>query len=630
VGTNDTRFGPGTVYVYGQRRVCVTLNLPRRASVREIQFCADKLIVLDNKNDINIFSLETKRLITSYAPPGHVVCMVTDPSLDYCFTGLTSGEIVVYDLDRENMTPLRIPNLWKEMNPRARILPIVSIQFHPRDVGKLLIGYSEGAVTYSFKQNKAQKFFHYEVPRGAPGGESRPAMDVLHPRLTHAVWHPTGTFVLTAHDDSSLVFWDPTSGRLLAARTVQEIDINIPGSGGARNVPGTPLSPTSPAPSIREPYRRIAWCSKDNPDDTGLLISGGSPTTNPTRGLSFLELGPTPVYATSSWDALANHFRNPRRVHVLPTPPSAEVSDFLLIPRNSPHFAGAHDPIAVMVIMTSGELLTISFPSGHPISPTNQLSVDLSLIHPFATKIGMCSIERTRWLGMRESRQHGALFVQGGFEGTKPMKRFENRNIIQTAHADGSIRLWDAGHGDAIENSSVIQADLGRALGRWDNLEISCISMSGASGEMSVGLRSGEVVVFRFNRNKNAGRPDLNEPLQKPPPGQMQDISRRADPALKEGLLPLTMCNDQQGPVTALKHSNVGFIAVGYASGGVTIVDLRGPAVIHTQLLSDVKHHVGKRMSVRRSNSDTQSAEYPTVMEFGVMTLEGDGTYTAS
>jgi syntaxin-binding protein 5 len=638
VGTNDTRFGRGQIYIFGRGRVCVTLPLPRQgASVREIQFCGEKLVVLDNKNDISIYGLVEKKLKTTYAPPGHVTCMVTDPSLDYCFTGLSNGEVVAYDLDREGMTAYRVPNLWREggmMGPdprRARgVVPVVTVQFHPRDIGKVLIGYSEGACTYSFKQNKAQVFMRYEVPRGAPGGDGNSGRDVRFPRLTHAVWHPTGAFVLTAHDDGSLVFWEPGSGRLLAARTIQDIDINVPGSKRAPTmIPGSPLEPTSPGRSLlRDPYKRIVWCSKENPDDTGILVAGGSQGSSPTKGLSFIELGATPVYQTSSWDALSNHFRNPRKVHVLPTPPNAEVVDYLLIPRTSPYYNGGHDPIAVLVTMTSGELLTMSFPSGHPINPTTHLSVHLTFLHPFVTKIALASFDRTRWLGTRESRQHGPLFLQGGVEGTRPMKRFENRNVIQTAHADGTIRIWDAGHGDAIENGIVIQADLGRALGRWDNLDVAAMSMSGASGELAVGLRSGELVIFRFGNNKDAGRPSIDEDRQGPPPGQMKDISRRVDPALKAGILPLTMCNDQQGPVTALKQSDVGFVAVGYASGGLTIIDLRGPAIIHTQMLSDVKHERNKRMSVRRSNSDKPtSAEYATALEFGVMTLEHDGKF---
>lgn len=507
-------------------------------------------------------------------------------------------------------------------------MPVVSLQLHPKDIGRLLIGYSEGAVIYSFKQNKPTMFYNYEVPRGAPGGDAHPMkmMDVRHPRLTHAIWHPTGTFVLTAYDDSSLVFWDVNrDGRIIAARTVQEIDVNVPGSGkgGPAKSPTTPLSPGI---SIKEPYSHIAWCSKENPDDTGLLVSRGSPTTNPANGLTFMELGPTPVYQTSSWDALASHFRSPRRTHVLPTPPNAQITNFCLIPRASPHFAGSHDPIAILITLSSGELLTLSFPSGHPISPTNMLHVNLTFIHPFVTKTALSYVDRTRWLGLREVRSHGPMFLLGGVEGTKPLKRFENRNVVQTAHADGTVRVWDAGHGDTIENGGVLQADLARAVGRWDNLEVTKMDFSGAAGEMSVGLRTGEVVVFRLNRNKNAGRPP-REGDKNAPPGQMTDITLRADPGLQEGLLPLTLTNDQQGPLTALKHSDVGFIAVGYASGGVTIIDLRGPAIIHTALLGDLiaRHGViGKRSSVRKGSSQTQSSEYATTMEFGVMTLEGE------
>lgn len=525
---------------------------------------------------------------------------------------------MAYDLDREGLTPFKIPNLWRERNPRARILPVVSIQFHPKDIGTLLIGYSEGAVIYSFKQNKALKFFQYEVPRGAPGGDGDPAgvNQARHPRLTHAVWHPTGTFVLTAHEDSSMIFWDPRDGRAIHARNLDETDVNVPGRGSSRAGPG--------AGSVKEPYCNIYWCSKENADDTGLLIAGGSSTTSPSKGLTFIDLGLTPNYQTSTWDYLAGHFRNPKRVQILPTPPNTQVTTFLPVPRVSPHFAGSHDPIAVLTVLSSGELLTMSFPSGHPITPTNQLHVSLSFVHPFVTKTALSYVDRTRWLGMRELRQHGPNILLGGAAGTKPLKRHETRNIVQAAHADGTIRVWDAGHGDLIENPGVIQVDLGRAVGRWDQLDVSQLSMSGATGELSVGLRSGELVVFRLNRNQFAGQPPA-DPGSNGGPGQMTDISRRADPNLREGLLPLTMTNDQQGPVTALRHSDVGFVAAGYAGGGVTIVDLRGPAIIHTALLNEIVATKHRRNSVRRSATTPQSTEFATAVEFGIMTLDGDG-----
>ena len=99
-----------------------------------------------------------------------------------------------YDMDRQGVAPLRIPNLWVSQNPRARVTPILSLAFHPRDIGSLLIAYAEGAVVFSFQQNKPVKFFQYQLPAGAPGGDSDPvsASRARAPRLTQAVWHPTG------------------------------------------------------------------------------------------------------------------------------------------------------------------------------------------------------------------------------------------------------------------------------------------------------------------------------------------------------------------------------------------------------------------------------------------------------
>lgn len=530
---------------------------------------------------------------------------------------------MAYDLDREAVTAFKIPNLLRELSPRPKLLPVISMQFHPRDVGTLLIGYTEGAALFSFKQNKPTKIFQYEVPRGAPGGD--PGLtnphEVRRPRLLHAIWHPTGTFVLTAHDDNSLVFWDARDGRIVEARTIHNTSVHLPGGGAST------MQSSAGIRSVKQPYFEIAWCSKENPDDTGLLIAGGTPTSTPTPGLTFLDLGPTPNYQTSSWDVLAKHFQVPKRTHILPTPPNAEIVKFIPIPRSSPHYAGSHDPIAVITLLSSGELISLSFPSGHPITPTNQIHISLSFVHPFVTKAALACVDRTRWLGTRESRQHGPNFVLGGAEGTKPRKRHENRNIVQTAHADGTIRVWDAGHGDEIENCIVLQVDLARALGRFENIDVTQMSMSGATGELSVGLQSGEVVVFRLNKNQQVGR-DPPPPTPIAPPGRLTNIVERADPTLKEGLLPLTLLNEQQGSVTALKHSDVGFVAIGF-EGSIAVIDLRGPAIIHTQLLSDLSLK-SKRVSIGKNRGQLLGkVESPTVIEFGVMTLEGDGKLMA-
>jgi syntaxin-binding protein 5 len=616
IGTNESTFGSGQIYIFGQKRVQVNLTLPRRASVKSLHFVSDRLISLDSKNELIIWDLQTGNKVASYSPPGVATVMVTDPMLDWALIGLQNGEVIAYDLDREKIAPLRLPNFWRNRNPRSRFMHIVSMQLHPRDIGQLLIGYGEGAVIYSFKENQPIRYFEYEVPAGAPGGNSEPisAQHARKPRLTQVFWHPTGTFVGTAYDDASLVFWDPKDGRIVMARTLTDSNVDKPGtrSQSFGNTPGTF--------AVKEPFAKVAWCCKANPDDTGILVAGGGPTTLPEKGLTFIDLGPTPVYQTSTWAVLADHFKV-KKQNLLPTPAGAEIVDFCLFPRSSPHFAGAQDPIAVLALLSSGELVTLSFPTGHPISPTNQLHPSITFVHPFVTMMAVAQLDRGRWLGMTEKRQQGPQLLRGGVEGIASSKKYETRNIIQTVHGDGTIRIWDVGHGDEIENSALLQVDVARALDRYDDVNITTVSLGG-TGELAVGTSAGEVVIYRWGGNKLYGR-------DAPPPirvtrGGITDITPRSEPTLKEGLQPFVLYDMSQGPISALKVSSVGFIGVGSESGIFSIIDLRGPAVIFNASISEFAKPEKHGGFMKRSSVQASSTDQATVIEFGVMTLEGD------
>lgn len=609
VGTKDSKFGPGQIYVFGQKRIDVTFSLPNRASAQTLQFCADKLVCLDSKHDLSIYSLEAKKLVSSHSPPGVAIALATDPMLDYALLGMQTGDILAYDMDREGVAPFRIPNLWAEYEPRARISPIVSIAFHPRDIGKLLIGYTHGAAMYSFKQNKAQKFFQYTIPPGAPGGDGDPAsMNIIRrPKLIQAVWHPTGTFIMTAHEDSSIVIWDSKDGRIVMARTTTETNVDKPGAALA--------APSASTVSVKEPITRVAWCANQDPDDTAILIAGGSSTNAPTKGLRLWELGRTPVYATSSWEVLSKHFEAPKRERILPTPPNAEVVNFCLIPRSSPHFSGAQDPIAIMGILSSGEIITLTIPSGIMVSPTNQLHVSMTFVHPFIRRANMAVIDRTRWLGMTETRNQGPAILKGGAPAVLPSKRFESRNIVQTTHADGTARLWDAGHGDELENDRVLQVDVGRAVGRIQGVDITCTSLAGASGEFVAGTSSGEAAIFRWGTNRNMGR---EAPLDgKNQPNVLTNIVNRTDPDLKEGLCPFTLLNLDDGPITAVKLSDVGFVAVASEGGKLAVIDLRGPAIIYMGSTQDLAKGE-KQSSLRRRSVHDVKPDWVTCLEFSV------------
>lgn len=222
---------------------------------------------------------------------------------------------------------------------------------------------------------------------------------------------------------------------------------------------------------------------------------------------------------------------------------------------------------------------------------------------------------------MVENRSKGPLILKGGAEAKHPILKFANRNVMQSAHADGTIRVWDAGHGDEIENGSVLQIDLSRAIGRSSDINVSRMSISGATGELAVGLRTGETTVFRWGRNKDFGRDTTQTEVKN---YGLQSITSRAEPSLKEGLLPLTLF-EGQGPVSALKVTDVGFVAAGFETGKIVVIDLRGPAVIYDAGIDDFAQY-SRRGSVRKStNQQPRKPEWPTCIEFGVMGLEGEG-----
>ncbi|TPX18233.1 uncharacterized protein E0L32_002742 [Thyridium curvatum] len=610
VGTSETKFGNGKIYVFGQIRVEKIIQPSRPTSFRDLQFCANRLVSLDIKSEIAIWDLDSGERIAGSSVAGGVACMLTDPMLDWAFAGLTNGEVVAYDLDRERLSPFRIPNFWKAKDPTIRGANLISMQLHPRDIGQMLIGYTYGAVIYSFKQNQPVKYFEYTVPPGAPGGNGESPDTLRKPRLTHALWHPTGTFVLTAHDDGSLVFWDPRDGRVVMARSLYDTKVDQP-------------IPNSVRPKFLDPFTRISWCCKENPDDTGLLIAGGLLGDAPEKGLTFLDFGQTPVYQTSSWQVLSDHFKA-KSQSLLETPQGAQVADYCLIPRLSPHFAGAQNPIAVLVLLTSGEMITLSFPSGYHISPTNQLHPSLVFVHPFVTRAAVSTLDRGRWLGMTEKRNQGEPLLKGGAEATKPRRRYEGRNILQVAHADGTVRIWDVGHGDEMENPYLLQVDIARALARYDNVNVSSMAMASNTGEFSVGTSNGEVIIYRWGGNKYFGQDHPVEP--KSNPGGITDISSRTEPSLKEGLQPFALYEMMQGPITALQVSDVGFVAAGSEGGFFSIIDMRGPSIILQVSMAELSKPEKRSSFLGRHSSSASSStkEYPVVIEFGVMTLEGD------
>ncbi|KAF3926346.1 hypothetical protein AA313_de0202101 [Arthrobotrys entomopaga] len=639
VGTGPTANSPSHVYVFGAGRVTVTYELPSKGAVKHLKLYDNRLVVVDTKNELHHFDLITHARANSWSPPGAITAVLSDPASDFIFIGLQNGEVVAFDLDRDRVAPFSVPNIWRQNNPTVISAPVVSLALHPRDLGTLLIGYSEGAVVYSIKQAKAVSTIHLEIPIGAPGADVDPLIiqTVRHPKLTNAIFSPNGNFILTTHQDGCIAFFSTSDGRFLTARTVQDGDIHLP-------VPPSVVDELT----TKNPIYKVAWCCTKNIDETTLLIAGGNNSNMPAKGISLIEFGPSPNFKTSQWKQIVDHLSAPKRQRFLPVLKTTDVVDFCLIPRTSPYFAGGHDVAAAILLFSDGDIATMRLPDGSPISPASMMHVNLNLIQPRPLHLDMFKINRARWLIMHVTRDKPEPFFKGGVEAKHMSHRNLDRNIAYTIHHDAIIRIWDVGHNDEIDQKDAIEVDVS-AIVTKPNIRITAVSASTATGETAVGLESGEVVMYRWCKNKNYH--SLGGPTSPPgTPGYgasaaaakaasepLRDISDKADPSVSEGLLPSFIYESGAGAVKSLAVSDVGFLAVGYEDGSISVIDLRGPTVITNIPLNTVTKDSSshgkkagkesKRKSIFKKGGADEGPEeldFAQKMAFSVMTLHGD------
>jgi syntaxin-binding protein 5 len=617
----------GQVYVFGQSAVQVHFSLATpNTGVKFIHLHGPHLAVVDSRYNLTTFSLagtgaERK---TVHTVRGQVACIESDLSLDWLFMGLTDGSIDVWDLDRECIAKYTIPNLYRGRSQGAgaktRILPTVTMALHPKDIGYLLVGYPMGAALFSFKENKAVKYFELEIPAFAKGGDIDPSVisRSRRPRLTHLAWHPTGTYILTCHEDGCLAFWDAKNEAApLHVRTIDETHVNIPRNTYASKADTETFT-------IREPVVQAAWCSATDPEDTSIVISGGQLSNLAQKGLTFLDFGLAPTSLIG--DALSTHFSQPRKQRILPT--FSNALSFTVIPRTSPFYNGTHEPLALLALLETGEIAAFSLPDCQILPVAQTLPPALSFVSPPITQFSIALIPQQKWasfIGRNQARMNRNILL-GGAPARRRLRRFDIRNVMLSAHADGVVRLWDASHGE-VEASEAFEIDVAavvRSFAPNIPVDVISLSMAGMTGELVVGTYGGEVAIWRQGkRNRDDDfADDMGDMSLEFKKNKVLYSTRHLHFDVNEGFLPLCMINPQRGAPSLVKMSEVGFIGIGYDTGHICVVDLRGPAVIFLEDMSNIQSEKDKKD--RRKAPQTRGIEVATVIEFAIMKLEGD------
>ena len=191
------------------------------------------------------------------------------------------------------------------------------------------------------------------------------------PNVSSLCVHPAGHFFAVGHMDGSIAFWavdDDTQP--LTVRTLDEVDVlKVDGEKLEQYLSGEDGPPrfTSKPHEPKEPIFKLAWSGFPNSYDprggeTSLTILGGQFNHDPP-GINVLWL---PAFNPSAPPSLPNDqslhpfFRDamqeslvPLNAYFYPTPGLAQ--DFLLMPRDNPHFSGTWNPTAILMLFEDGD-----------------------------------------------------------------------------------------------------------------------------------------------------------------------------------------------------------------------------------------------------------------------------------
>ncbi|GJE89618.1 hypothetical protein PsYK624_057220 [Phanerochaete sordida] len=376
----------GVINLYGGPGVEYRIELSERVAVRSLHFASSifRLVCIDGKDRMNVWDLNSPekpklQSVATFKQP--VNYLVVSASHSHAFIALANGEIQTYDLLCARKSQYSMPNLWAlyEHKVLAGGMPghtgaqsqlPVELIVHPRDLNLLFVAYGGGIIMADLTQQNTVRAYEHVVPPGAPGGAGYYGQQDLmmhrRPDVTALAVHPCGHFFAVGYTDGSIAFWavEDEDKPLMVLTLDGEHDINIVDSEKLDHA----MSGRHGKPTHREPIFRLAWSSFANTDDprggdTVLTVLGGLkpedvpgitavllPAFNPPEPPALAVPGSATLHPDIR--VAMRQSVTPKNLHTYSTVGTPQ--DFLLLPKESPHFAGTYDPYAIL-LLSDGE-----------------------------------------------------------------------------------------------------------------------------------------------------------------------------------------------------------------------------------------------------------------------------------
>lgn len=631
------------IRVYGQGSVEVVFEFKQSASLMT-HLCFVKGIylvaVLLSIGAITVISLHLKQILGTFLAPGGAITSLTlDPSLDWLVLGLSNGSLLFYDVDRLALTPFRIDNLQKRILPKQKLSPVLNVEWHPRDIGTLLISYSHLAIVYSMVTGEIQSAMVRQLNKGDPGYERAQwvanggkkklfgSSNQIVLEMTTAHFHPNGLHVVTAHLDGVLKFWDVQGAVPLYEKNVQIINNES----------------FDPIQFDICPIHSIKWICSQDPELTQLVYTIGAST------LEIINFGLTLKYSLTSHEKQSQFYSNPqngRQTIEVPMNASNEPEYIVrivpLAADNLPYFNGGWNPSNLICLTNLGSIVVVN--PHNPSANLPTLPPSMGLIHPPVTASVVQPARKIDWYSVCLSRSNYAsnidrsVLLRGGApvdnpKAPKPLGYDDTlRNILITGHESGIVRLLDVTRGEHQDPENMLEVNVKNVLGKAVSrklAKITHVSCAFESKELLVGMANGQVVICKYGKarggggggygSSSSGNPsDFSDcqTLHQNGDASLLSIQHRVAPSSSSSFIPtaLLKLENSNDSISCLKVNDTGFAAIAYTSGRIVVCDItRGPAVIFNA------------ESLSKFLPSVSGVCYATTLEFSIVEYGQDG-----
>ncbi|KAL1922294.1 uncharacterized protein VTP21DRAFT_9833 [Calcarisporiella thermophila] len=502
LGTNN-----GTIHIFG-KGISFPLETFKPAFLKFLHFCPGNplLVAIDKHNTLTVFDLTTRTETFSYCSPNIVTSVELVIGTDWLFLGMGDGRVEVVDLDRKCIAAYMIPNLLDEYRAlcekdsekrvgdsnKKRSEMVTALQIHPRNPRYLLIGYPSAVMLWDVKERNVDSVF--ELPFNA----SHPK-----PVLTVIAWRPDGEHFVAGYEDGTLAFWDMrTESKPIAIRPVQD---------------PTGLNPASTSSTLNEPVYHIAWFAfGTDTSETSLLVAGGSTEVKGLHIIKFSE---------------KNHYHSPKRHTILQV--EEGLVDFCVLTRTP---WKTTEPLALIFSTATGGIQAFGFDQRTDAFDELQLPSALQWLYPRVVDAKLYTrlpefdlfIDTTSLAPLsprdKTPRLPGHLPLTGGLMGHGHTYILPTKDILVTAHADASLRFWDASL-LALRPLSHLTVDTcaARGLEKGKSARVTTVEMIAGTGIILLGFENGDVMICYRDGFMRERKTKLEKKLPELPKVELDD-----------------------------------------------------------------------------------------------------------